>query len=230
MPVCLTARSGKSLNSDMPRYYDISPTLGPMTPAWPTDPPVVFKPSKSVMKGAGSNVTGLSMSSHAGSHVDAPSHLYSDGMTVEKLPLDVLIGPASVVEFTADIIDRGVLASSWPAGKVERLLFKTSNSMLWSSPAFMPKFVGLTADAADYLVERGVKLVGIDYLSIEAEHGTGAPVHQTLLKNNIFIIESLDLSPVEPGGYELICLPLKLDGLDGAPARVVLRDLADTSF
>lgn len=210
----------------MPRYYDISPTLGPMTPSWPTDPPVIFKSGKTGEKGAGSRVTGLSMSSHAGSHVDAPRHLFGDGMSVDKLPLDVLIGPAAVVEFTAHIIDRTLLAASWPPGKVERLLFKTSNSMLWSSPAFMPMFVGLTADAADYLVERGVKLVGIDYLSIEAEHGTGAPVHRTLLKNNIFIIESLDLSAVEPGEYELICLPLKLDGLDGSPARVVLRDLA----
>lgn len=209
----------------MPKYYDISPTLGPTTPTWPTDPPVIFTPGKSVDSSDSSNVTKLSMSSHAGSHVDAPRHLYSDGMSVEDLPLDVLIGPASVVEFTADVIDRDVLAASWPPGNVERLLFKTGNSMLWSSPAFMPKFVGLTADAADYIVERGVRVVGIDYLSIEADHGVGAPVHRTLLKNDIFIVESLDLSTVEPGEYELICLPLKLAGLDGAPARVVLREL-----
>jgi len=140
--------------------------------------------------------------------------------------LDVLIGPAFVVEITADLIDGAVLAAAWPHGRVERLLFKTGNSLLWSAPAFMAKFVGLTADAADLIVERGVKLVGIDYLSIEAEHGTGAPVHHTLLKNDILIIESLDLSAVAAGEYELLCLPLKLSGLDGAPARVVLRGKA----
>lgn len=210
----------------MPEYYDISPTLSPTTPAWPTDPPVVFTRCKSVKEGAGSNVTSLSMSSHAGSHVDAPSHLYSDRTSVEGLPLDVLIGPAFVVEITADLIDAAVLASAWPHDRVERLLFKTGNSLLWSAPAFMATFVGLTADAADLIVERGVKLVGIDYLSIEAEHGTGAPVHHTLLKNDILIIESLDLSAVAAGEYELLCLPLKLSGLDGAPARVVLRGKA----
>lgn len=203
-------------------YFDISPTLGPDTPAWPTDPPVVFTHCKSVEAGNSSNVTGLEMCSHAGSHIDAPRHLFSAGLSVDLLPAELLIGPAVVIETEAENIDADFLISAWPNTEVIRLLFKTTNSLLWSSP-FRSGFVGLTADAADYIVERGVRLVGIDYLSIEAEHGVGAPVHRKLLENQVCIVESLDLSEVDPGFYELICLPLKLDGLDGAPARVVLR-------
>src|SRR3972149_2954108 len=207
----------------MPKFYDLSPRLGPHTPVWPTDPPVVFTPYKSVDKGAGANVTRVGMSSHSGSHIDAPSHLHADRTSVDRLPLDLFVGPALVVAVDADQIDRAVLEPLLGDRPIERLLFKTRNSALWSSPAFVPAFVGLTADAAELLVEIGVKLVGIDYLSIEAAHGAGAPVHHALLEHDIVIVESLDLSLVGPGEYELICLPLKLEGLDGAPARVILR-------
>ncbi|HEB12621.1 MAG TPA: cyclase family protein [Actinobacteria bacterium] len=207
----------------MTEYFDISPVLSSSTPAWPTDPPLVLEEYKAISQGGSSNVTKLTLGSHAGSHVDAPLHFFPEGMPVDQLSLDVLIGEALVVEVTADEIDRSVLEDKLPGERVRRLLFKTKNSTLWSNPEFVPDFVGLTADGAEYLVKSGVELVGIDYLSIEAAHGTGAPAHLALLENKIIIVESLNMSGVAPGKYELICLPLKLENVDGAPARVVLR-------
>lgn len=163
------------------------------------------------------------MGTHAGSHIDAPRHFVSGGQTVDDVPLDVLIGPALVVGIEGDIIDAAALRAALGAGSATRVLFKTANSRLWSGSAFVPHFTGLSADGADFLVESGARLVGIDYLSIEASHSAGAPAHKRLLESGIIIVESLDLSSVPPGEYELICLPLRLSGLDGAPARVVLR-------
>ncbi len=207
------------------KYYDISPRLAQTTPAWPTDPPVLFESFKSLSAGGSSNVTKLSFGTHAGSHVDAPRHFFEEGATVDELPLDILIGEALVVEIAGDIIDAATLEEAGFQPGVERLLLKTSNSRLWSKPGFEPGFVGLSASGAEYLVNSGVGLVGIDYLSIEAEHGGGAPTHEQLLGNGVVILESIDLSQVPPGSYELFCLPLRLAGLDGAPARVVLRTL-----
>lgn len=204
-------------------FYDITPPLGPGAPTWPSDPPVVFAPFKSVAAGSSSNVTSISFGSHAGCHVDAPSHIYPNGMTVDEIPPDVLIGPARVVEFLDEKIDLAAVKERLGGRKIDRLLLKTKNSGFWSIPGFTADFVGVTADAATYILELGVKVVGIDYLSIEAAHGAGAPVHRALLERNVVIIESLNLSGVPTGDYELICLPLKLSGLDGAPARVVLR-------
>ena len=205
------------------RYYDISPRLDPRTPAWPTDPPVEFEPFKSLAEGGSSNVTKLTLGTHAGSHVDAPRHFSDNGLSVDELPLDVLIGEVSVLEVAGEVIDRRALDVAGFRPRTERVLFKTSNSALWSGAGFQRGFVGIAASAADFLVAAGVKLVGIDYLSIEAEHSDGAPAHQRFLDNGIVVLESIDLSAVPPGEYELLCLPLRLAGLDGAPARVVLR-------
>ncbi|HEB12706.1 MAG TPA: cyclase family protein [Actinobacteria bacterium] len=207
----------------MAEYFDISPALSLNTPAWPTDPPLVFEEYKSISQGGGSNVTKLTLGSHAGSHVDAPLHFFPGGTSVDKLSLDVLIGEVLVIEVADDKIDRSALEGALGDDLVRRLLFKTKNSTLWSNPEFVPDFVGLTADGAEYLVKSGIELVGIDYLSIEAAHGKGAPTHRILLENKIIILESLNMTNVVPGKYELICLPLKLENVDGAPARVVLR-------
>ncbi len=205
------------------KYYDISPRLGPRTLAWPTDPPVVFEPFKSLAAGGSSNVTKLTLGTHAGSHVDAPRHFFDDGRSVDELPLDVLIGKVSVLEVPGDIIDQSAVAAAGFRSGTERVLFKTRNSELWSEAAFRRDFIGIAAPAADFLVRAGIKLVGIDYLSIEAEHGGGAPAHELFLDNGVVILESIDLSAVPAGEYEIFCLPLRLAGLDGAPARVVLR-------
>ncbi len=207
----------------MATYFDISPVLGPNTPSWPTDPPIEFEPFKDLDKGGSSNVLKLTLGTHAGSHIDAPLHFFPGRASVDKLSLDILIGEVTVVEIIGDQIDREALESALSQKNVARVLFKTKNSEFWSSGEFVPDFVGLTAGAADYLVQRDCKLVGIDYLSIEAAHSDGAPVHQKLLDNGVVIVESLNLSSIEPGMYELICLPLNLKGADGAPARVVLR-------
>ncbi len=207
----------------MVEYFDISPALSSSTPAWPTDPPLVFEKFKDIDQGGSSNVTKLIFGSHAGSHVDAPLHFFPGGTPVDKLSLDILIGEALVIEVEGDQIDRLVLEEKLRGERVKRLLFKTRNSALWSNPEFVPDFVGLTEDGAQYLAETGTELVGIDYLSIESAHSSGAPAHDILLENKIIIVESLNMSDVPPGKYELICLPLKLEDIDGAPARVVLR-------
>ncbi len=207
----------------MYEYYDLSPTLSPESPAWPTDPPVVFEPFKSIDEGGSSNVTKLTIGTHAGSHVDAPRHFLTKGTPVDELPLDLLIGEALIVHIDADVIDAHSLGRALGGRDTERLLIKTRNSALWSEPGFNPDFLGLEPSAGELIVERGIKMVGVDYLSIESTHGTGAPVHTILLTNDVVIIESLNLSALPPGDCELFCLPLNLAGLDGAPARVVAR-------
>jgi arylformamidase len=157
--------------------------------------------------------------------VDAPHHFLNDHRTVESLALDILVGPAQVVLISqdvkvvsAEVLDKAAL----PAG-IERLLLKTSNSRLWErgENTFFSDFVGISADGADWLVRYGVKLVGIDYLSVAPYHQS-IPTHVALLSAGIIIVEGLDLSAIDPGSYSLYCLPLKLVGSDGAPARVIL--------
>jgi arylformamidase len=175
--------------------------------------------------GAHDNVSRLGCSVHTGTHVDAPHHFLNDHRTVEHLSLDLLIGQARVVQIPEDVglINADILEKSQIPPRTERLLLKTRNSLLWrgGEREFKKDFVGVSADGAEWLVLFGVKLVGIDYLSI-APYKQSAATHQTLLKPGIIILEGLDLSAVPPGTYELFCLPLKLTGSDGAPARVVL--------
>ena len=172
-------------------------------------------------------VSQLSFGSHTGTHVDPPSHFVAGGITLDQLSLEVLIGKARVVDAGAvDAIDASTIARANLAG-VERVLFKTRNSKLWQrgEKEFDQNFVYLEAEAAKMLVESGVKLVGIDYLSVEKFNFDEPATHYTLLRNNVIIIEGLNLSEVAEGDYELICLPMKIKGGDGAPARVVLREL-----
>jgi arylformamidase len=209
----------------MPVYYDISLPIAPNMPTWPSDAPIVVEPTSRISRGGSSNVSRLGMSSHTLTHVDPPCHFVDRGLTVDHLPLEVLIGPAVVVEphpeknlITAT--DLGQLGLR----DAERVLIKTRNSDLWAGGPyeFQSDYVSLSRDAAAWLVSKGVKLVGVDYLSVEAYEAPKHPVHHALLDNGVVVVEGLNLSQVPEGRYQLICLPLKIRNGDGAPARVVL--------
>lgn len=205
--------------------YDISLTISPSLPTWPGDPGLTLEQFESMDKGAHANVTSISTSLHLGTHVDAPHHFLNNHQTVENLPLDVLCGPCYVVQLpggidaiTAEVLDRTEVSS-----EMKRVLFGTSNSHYWAmgESKFQEDFVAITEDGAEWLVERGVKLVGVDYLSV-APFGDSESTHKALLNAGIVIVEGLNLSNVVRGFYDLYCLPLKIAGADGAPARAIL--------
>ena len=207
------------------KIYDISLPISPAMPVWPGDPAVVLEKVSSMDAGAHDNVSRLACSVHTGTHVDAPHHFLNDHRTVESLALDILVGPAQVVQIPqeAKVVNAEILEKAdLPAG-TQRLLLKTSNSQLWErgDNTFCTDFVGISEDGADWLVRYGIQLVGIDYLSVAPYHQS-IPPHRALLTAGIIILEGLDLSAINPGSYSLYCLPLKLVGSDGAPARVIL--------
>jgi arylformamidase len=174
----------------------------------------------SIAAGAHANVSRLDLGVHNGTHVDAPLHFIDGGPGTESLDLETLIGPAYVVDATAvsGELDAEALGSVAFPSDLTRIIFKTSNSQLWSRGSFSRDFVRLSGSGARFLIESGVRLVGIDYLSIG-----DAEAHQELLAARVIALEGLDLREVDPGKYELICLPLRLEGSDGAPARAILR-------
>jgi arylformamidase len=206
------------------RTYDITLTITPQLIVWPGDSPVVIKRTSSIALGDNSNVSQVTMSCHTGTHVDAPHHFLNNGKTVDNLSLDLLIGRAYVL-YLPDInmITASILMDADIPPRTRRLLFKTRNSDYWANgnKEFQTDFVGLSVDAAELLVDRNVKLVGIDYLSI-APYKMSKPVHTILLNAGMVVIEGLDLSQVSQGRYTLHCLPLKLGGADGAPTRAIL--------
>ena len=209
------------------KIHDITLAISPQMPVWPGDPPVTLERIESMDAGAHVNVSQLSCSVHTGTHVDAPHHFLNDGRTVESLPLESLCGPARVIALgeEVDLVTADVLeAAAIPAGTV-RLLLKTRNSRIWArgETRFIEDFVAVSPDGADWLVQHNVRLVGIDYLSIAPFKNSDAP-HRALLTPGMVILEGLDLSAISPGVYTLYCLPLKLTGSDGAPARVILVD------
>jgi arylformamidase len=202
---------------------DVSVPLDSNVPTYPGNTPFTIEAMQRTGRGDHANVSTLHMSAHSGTHVDAPWHSLNDGARTESLSLDVMIGKARVIEVPSA---RGVSAEDLAPHNLsgdERVLLKTSNSALWGSPEFHKDFVGVTESGARHLVERGVKLVGVDYLSVEIYKTPGAPAHHALLGAGVVIIEGLNLRDVTPGAYELFCLPLRVVGCDGAPARVVLR-------
>jgi arylformamidase len=206
------------------RTYDITLTITPQSIVWPGDAPVSIKRTSSIASGDNSNVSEVTMSCHTGTHVDAPDHFLNNGITVEDLSLDLLVGRAYVLHLPdVDLITASILMDAEIPPRTRRLLFKTRNSELWTNgkTEFHTDFVGLSVDAAELLVDRNVRLVGIDYLSI-APYKMGTPVHKILLDAGVVVIEGLDLSKVSQGRYTLHCLPLKLGGVDGAPARCIL--------
>jgi arylformamidase len=207
------------------KIYDVTLPISPEMPVWPGDPAVVLQQVSSIDAGAHSNVSRLACGVHTGTHVDAPHHFLNDHRTVEALSLDVLAGPAAVVQVpeevdavSAEVLERAAI----PSGTV-RLLLKTRNSRLWQrqEKEFFTAFVGILADGAEWLVQHEIKLVGVDYLSV-APYKQSGPTHRTLLEAGIIIVEGLNLNAILPGIYTLYCLPLKLVGSDGAPARTIL--------
>ena len=206
------------------RTYDISLTITPQSIVWPGDAPVVIKHTSSIASGDNANVSEITMSCHTGTHVDAPDHFLNNGITVDDLSLDLLVGRAYVLHLPdVNLITASVLMKADIPPRTRRLLFKTRNSELWAkgNREFQTDFVALSVDAAELLVDRNVKVVGIDYLSI-APYKMGTPVHTILLNAGVVVIEGLDLSKVSQGRYTLHCLPLKLGGVEGAPTRAVL--------
>lgn len=207
------------------KFWDISLPVAPGLPVWPGDPPIVLERYKAISEGDGVNISLLSCGVHTGTHIDAPSHFIEGGLSVERLPLEVLIGQAQVVELldVPAITPEGLEALKLPDG-TERLLLKTSNSALWAESyhRFYPDFVALTPEAARWLVQKRIRLVGIDYLSVQRFADPEPLTHRLLLGAGVVVVEGLNLRGVPPGSYRLICLPLPLVGSDGAPARAVL--------
>jgi arylformamidase len=210
--------------------YDVSVPLSATTPTYPSDPGIEIKQWRTLANGDDSNVSLINFGLHSGTHVDAPAHFIAGGAKVESLPLASLVGEAEVVEVPDDftMIDQDFVAANCAAGS-ERILFKTRNSAFWSNPqaGFREDYTYIDPDAARRLVELGIKLVGIDYLSVEQYKSANFATHLALLAKGVVILEGLDLREVPGGRYELICLPLKIAGGsgDGAPARVILRTL-----
>lgn len=204
------------------RFIDVSMELGRGMPSYPGDTPFMRKELRSISMGDDLVLSEITMGSHSGTHVDAPSHFLEEGETVDELPLDAFSGPAKVLDLTvaSAAIGREDLASARISGG-DIALLKTRNSMSLKEP-FRRDYVYLTKEGASSLLEAGVKAVGIDYLSVEGFQAEGFPVHRLLLGAGVGIIEGLDLSRVEAGDYFLLCLPLKVRGGEGSPARAVL--------
>ncbi|PKO05666.1 MAG: cyclase [Chloroflexi bacterium HGW-Chloroflexi-3] len=207
------------------KIFDVTMPIKNFMPVWPGDPQVENLLISSIEKGEEVNVTCIQMSAHTGTHIDAPIHFIESGTAIEELKLTSLLGEVEVVEidFQVSQIDAHTLRklnrTQWP----QRLIFKTNNSFLrlLDQDYFSRNFTALSPDAAEYLVKKGVNLVGIDYLSI-APFENGSDTHIVLLENNVIVVEGLNLADISPGIYDLIALPILLEGADGAPARVLL--------
>ena len=210
------------------KIYDITFPISKQTPVYEGDPNVKIEVASSFAKGDHANVTGLCFGAHTATHVDAPNHFIDGTRRVHELELEKLIGLARVVEIDARVTAIAPEHLGNLEG-VERILFKTKNSNFWNTPetGFRKDFTYISPEAARALANAGLKLVGIDYLSVEKFGSDDFATHITLLEKEIVIVEGLDLREVPPGDYELICLPLKIvsETGDGAPARAVLREL-----
>ena len=209
------------------KIYDITVPIRSKMPVYEGDPGVTIDAWSAFAKGDSSNVSMLNFGAHTGTHVDAPAHFIEGARKIDALPLEVLIGAARVIRVADDVTEiTSEFLERCDLGGIERVIFHTRNSGLWSDN-FRRDYTHLLPEAARNLVDRGVKLVGTDYLSIEKFHSGHHRTHLTLLSSNVVIVEGLNLSDVPEGDYELICLPLKIaDGSgDGAPARAVLRTM-----
>ncbi len=209
----------------MPRIHDVTVPLAPGMLAYPGDPSIEIE----AVQRAGDAPYGLSrmaLTTHSGTHVDAPAHVLAGGTTVDQLPLEILLGKARVVELLArERVERADLEALDLHDDL-RVLLKTRMSGQMLKPGYQEDHVYITVDAAHYLAQAGIKLVGFDYLSIDRSGSADFPAHHALLAAGVVVIEGLDLSEVEPGEYEMACLPLRVAGGDAAPARVVLRSRA----
>jgi arylformamidase len=205
------------------RIYDVSVGISPQMPVWPGDPAVQLERVESIASGDNANVSRLACGVHTGTHVDAPLHFIDGAAPIESLSLKLLTGRAYVVNLpSARVIDEGTLEAAGLPPRTRRVLFRTRNSELWANEkTFQTSFVAVDASGARWLVKKGVQLIGVDYLSV-APYGQSKETHRILLEAGVVVIEGLDLSRVTQGRYSLYCLPLKLMGSDGSPARVIL--------
>ncbi|MGE5402530.1 MAG: cyclase family protein [Ignavibacteriales bacterium] len=204
-------------------WTDISVPLSNGMLHWPGEPEVSAYKILSIQKGDPANVTGLSMSAHTATHMDAPRHFIEDGKDISQVPLEAVMGSARVIEIRSDKYVGVQELKDHRIEENERILLKTRNSEEeWFNRGFTKEYVALMPEAAKYLTERKIKLVGIDFLSIGTYEGD-AEVHKVLLGSGIWIIEGLNLKGIGEGRYELICLPIRLMGADGAPSRAIVR-------
>lgn len=210
------------------KIYDVTVGLSETMPIYAGDPVVTVSAAKSIAGGSSANVSQLSLGVHSGTHVDAPNHFIDGTRRVHELDPEKLVGPCRVIQVPDDALAIEPQHVGDISG-ISRVVFKSRNSAFWSTPelGFRKDFTYLTLETAKLLADSGVVLVGIDYLSIEKSGTPGHPVHVTLLEKEIVIVEGLDLREIEPGDYEIMCLPLKYEGAggDGAPARTFLRTL-----
>jgi arylformamidase len=205
------------------RIYDVTVPLSSSVPAWPGEPRFDAQRIQRLEDGHTANVTRITASVHSGTHIDAPRHFLAGGASVDQLPLEILMGKARVLDLKVmDHIRRKDLEELDLRDDI-RVLLKTRMSGQLRHSEFQQGFVALAEDAATYLVQVGIKLVGIDYLSIDPFDSKDHPAHHALLGAGVVIVEGLDLSEVPEGEYDMACLPLRIEGADGAPARVVLR-------
>jgi arylformamidase len=215
------------------RIWDVSMPVRTGGLVYPNNPPISITPVQSIAAGNTANVSRIDLGSHTGTHVDAPLHFMDGGAGVDELPLDVLMGPARLIAFGDDVLAVGEAElRQHDLQGVTRLLIRTRNSawLASGSTEFHPDFTHVAPDGAAYLVSLGVKLVGVDYLSVEQFHSPHHRTHKTLLENAVVIVEGMVLEEPPPGDYELYCLPMLLAGLDGAPARAVLRERASRAL
>jgi arylformamidase len=206
------------------KWIDISVTVRSGLVHWPGDPEVVVKRVVEMEKGAPCNVSHISMGAHAGTHMDGPVHFIRNGKGLETLPFEATIGPARVIEIKDKVAISPEELAPHKLKAGERVLFKTRNSRRsWKMDTFDEDFIYISKEGAQFLVDRGIQTVGVDYFSVGGFKKDGVETHQILLGAGIWIIESLNLAKIAPGKYDLICLPVKVLNSDGAPARAILR-------
>jgi arylformamidase len=207
----------------MSRIHDISVPVRAGGLVYPGNPEISIELRQAIARGAGANVSQVSFGSHTGTHVDAARHFIDDGQPVDEISLEKLIGPAIVIAFDDSLESVGARdLEAHDLGRHKRVLMRTRNSSFITGSEFHQDYTFLAPDGAELLVSRGVELVGIDYLSIEQFHSGHHRTHKTLLQNGVVIVEGLNLADITPGEYDFVCLPLRLEGLDGAPARALL--------
>ncbi len=209
----------------MSKIYDITLTITPDIPVWPGDLKVELARVKKIEEGAHDNLSQMRLGVHTGTHVDAPYHFIADGIKIDQLDLNRLIGPVQVVRIPdeVDLITANVLEKVMIDRTIPRILFKTRNSQFWlkQERKFEKDFVGISEDAARFLVNAKMIFVGLDYLSV-APFKNSVPTHVALLGAGLALLEGADLSHVDPGKYQMYCLPMKLGATEGAPARAIL--------
>lgn len=205
-------------------WIDVTVPIRKSMVRWPGDPPVEVDRRLEIGKDSDFNISYLMMSSHTGTHMDAPLHFVPDGLSLDRMPVDATVGPARIIEIRDPESIKPAELEEHDIKQGERVLFKTANSSLaWDEMPFMEDYVHITTESAELLAARKVLTLGVDYLSVAAPGPDAVPVHVTLLEAGIWIIEGLYLGDAPPGACQMVCLPLLVEGIEGAPARVIVR-------